>query len=153
MGKNDSEWEELKKRGAELITEFKKENKDLGKKFESFFKEVIKYYKSKFNDKDDDPENEAVLNSKDNIGNLALLDAGTNRGYGNALFPTKRQEIIQREQNGIFIPICTKNLFMKYYATEDTETSQVLPTWTNNDAKAYLNAIHETIDWIFTNEK
>jgi len=78
-----------------------------------------------------------------------LLDAGTNRGYGNALFPTKRQEIIQREQDGVFIPVCTKNLFMKYYTSEDTEASQVIPTWTNTDAKAYLKAIHKTIDWIF----
>ena len=37
---------------------------------------------------------------KDNIGNLTLLDAGTNRGYGNALFPTKRKKIIEKDELG-----------------------------------------------------
>lgn len=60
-------------------------------------------------------ENENNDDLKNNIGNLTLLDAGTNRGYGNALFPTKRRKIIEKDKLGVFIPICTKNVFLKYF--------------------------------------
>ncbi len=52
---------------------------------------------------------------KNRIGNLTLLDAGTNRSYGNALFLTKRRKIIERDKGGLFIPVCTKNVFLKYF--------------------------------------
>lgn len=51
---------------------------------------------------------------KNCIGNLTLLNAKINRGYGNAIFPAKRQEIIKYDKNGSFIPLCTKNVFLKY---------------------------------------
>ena len=51
----------------------------------------------------------------DNISNLALLDDETNRGYGNAMFFIKRKKIIENDKQGIFVPICTKNVFLKYY--------------------------------------
>ena len=35
------------------------------------------------------------------LGNLTLLDAGTNRGYGNAVFPIKRSKIIARDRDEI----------------------------------------------------
>lgn len=77
---------------------------------------------------------------KNQIGNFTLLDSKTNRGYGNALFPTKRRWIIGKEQ-GIkydveyddkcdkgyriseskgeiaFVPPVTKQVFLKYYTT------------------------------------
>lgn len=36
------------------------------------------------------------LHDTDNIGNIALLDASTNRGYGNALYPTTKVANILR---------------------------------------------------------
>ena len=71
---------------------------------------------------------------------FTLLDSKTNRGYGNALFPTKRRWIIGKDQ-GIkyevkydagndkgytiseskgeiaFVPPVTKQVFLKYYTT------------------------------------
>ena len=38
---------------------------------------------------------------KNNIGNLTLLDSGTNRSYGNSLFVVKRRKIIERMKAGI----------------------------------------------------
>lgn len=84
----------------------------------------------------------------DNIGNLALLDAGTNRGYGNALYPTKRQEIIKKDKAGGFVPICTKNMFLKYYSDKEQETSQWKNSWTNEDSVSYRKAIEENLSWI-----
>ena len=52
----------------------------------------------------------------DNIGNLTLLDAQTNRSYQDAPFEEKRKIIIERESKGLFVPLCTKNIFLKVYS-------------------------------------
>jgi hypothetical protein len=85
---------------------------------------------------------------KDDIGNLTLLDSKTNRGYGNAFFPIKRKTIIENDMKGTFIPICTKNLFLKYYSEKTTD----LQKWTKQDAESYKNAILKTFEEIFKNE-
>ena len=78
---------------------------------------------------------------KDDISNLALLDSATNRSYGNAFFPIKRKRIIENDKNGIFVPIATKNLFLKYYSKKMGE----IMYWTNQDANDYLTAIKTTL--------
>ncbi len=82
----------------------------------------------------------------DKIWNLTLLDAGTNRGYGNALFPTKRMKIIEADESMKFVPICTRNMILKYYTKSDRQTSQFKNQWTQDDAKAYLEAIVTCLD-------
>lgn len=81
--------------------------------------------------------NEDAALDKDNISNLVLLDAGTNRMYKNAFFPVKRKWIIERERNGVFVPLCTKNVFMKAYSSNFSN----LTAWTEQDAEAYEQAI------------
>lgn len=75
---------------------------------------------------DDEPDN--------SISNLVLLDSNTNRSYGDALFFGKRKEIIERDRKSAYIPICTKNVFLKYY-TSDPDFSTA---WTEKDKKGYL---------------
>lgn len=77
---------------------------------------------------------------KDSIGNLTLLDSGTNRAYGNALFPTKRRFIIKKDKEGCFIPPCTKNVFLKYYQENTAE----LRKWTAADVQEYEKDIENT---------
>jgi hypothetical protein len=98
------------------------------------------------------------------IWNFTLLDASTNRSYGNAIYPAKRRVIIGKEQgkkydpptideNGniipgaevegmsSFIPPCTKYVFMKYF-----DTSAFNPNvWSIDDAKAYLKDLMENL--------
>lgn len=74
------------------------------------------------------------IENQDGIYNLALLDENTNRSYGNAMFPVKRRRIIQNDSNGIFVPICTKNLFLKYYSKKVDGAM----FWQQNDADNYL---------------
>lgn len=81
----------------------------------------------------------------DNIANLALLDSATNRSYKNAPFPIKRNRIIENDKNGIFVPICTKNLFLKYYSRKIID----IMYWTNTDAEDYLSAIRQTLSKYF----
>jgi len=137
--------EELKRKSASLKNELEKKKKDKGNKFDSVYKEVLHSIRNK-NDKSAESE------SDDSIENLTLLDAGTNRGYGNALFPTKRQTIIEKEHKGTFIPPCTKNLFLKYYTKEDKEASQWKNAWTHVDKKAYREAIFNTIGYLVNDE-
>jgi len=94
------------------------------------FDEIQKYFKE-----DKDVEN------KDKISNLALLDSETNRSYGNAFFPIKRKRIIDNDSKGIFVPIATKNLFLKYYS----KNSDNLMFWTKEDAKDYFDAINRVL--------
>lgn len=106
------------------------------KEFEIFFNKI---------QKDIDGEDDF---NKHSIGNLTLLDSETNRSYGNAFFSIKRKTIIENDKNGTFIPICTKNLFLKYYSENATD----LQKWTKQDAEDYKNTILETFKEIFKNE-
>lgn len=133
---NDTNWSYFQIRAQELYVTLKEKNKDDGNKFKELYSEIINVIQKNEND------------SKDTLDNLALLDSSTNRGYGNALFPSKRKTIIENDMNGVFIPVCTKNLFLKYYSSNDESNSQWKNSWEDNDRRAYLIAIHETIDFI-----
>jgi len=88
--------------------------------------------------------------SINDISNLTLLDFKTNRGYGNAVFPVKRKTIINKDKIGIFIPICTKNVFLKYYSEKVSQMSY----WNNEDSKYYIQAMKNTLaDFLEHDEK
>ena len=76
-----------------------------------------------------------------NVSNLALLDSATNRSYKNAIFPLKRKTIIDRDKEGAFIPICTKNVFLKYFSNYPPKIS----FWTQEDRKNYENDLTNTL--------
>lgn len=78
--------------------------------------------------------------TKNGIGNLTLLDQQTNCSYGNSLFPTKRKVVIEKDKTGKFIPICTKNVFFKYF-----DSSVVTNRWSEKDIILYRELIAETI--------
>ena len=88
-------------------------------------------------------KNRNETESGDNsIQNLALLDSATNRGYGNSFFGEKRSKIIQNDKNGKYVPIATKNVFLKYYNT----SPQFDSAWDSNDKKAYMKEIDDCIN-------
>ena len=132
---DDINWTALKSRALELILILEEKKKDDGE-FKKLYDDICLVIQKSKND------------TKDSINNLTLLDAGTNRGYGNALFPTKRQIIIENDMKGIFVSVCTRNLFLKYYSKNEQNTSQWRNTWEDNDRQQYLSAIHKTIDYI-----
>ncbi len=108
-------------------------------------KELLKKLKEFNNEKDNDffyYLKSCLGNcSTDNVENLALLDAGTNRSYGNAPFLIKRTKIKEEIVKGKYIPICTQNVFMKYYTNDVKNMSY----WTDTDMKDYRNAIYEKL--------
>lgn len=89
------------------------------------------------------------IENNDNIQNLVLLDAETNRGYKNACFFDKRKCIIAKEKNnskvGIddledvklkYIPIGTKCVFLKGF-----DSAREMIIWGATDRKAYQHDI------------
>ncbi|WP_299761434.1 DUF262 domain-containing protein [uncultured Pontibacter sp.] len=91
--------------------------------------EIVEFYSDNNGDADD-------------ISNLTLLDAGTNRSFKNAIFPVKREVIIDRDGKGKFIPICTKNVFLKYYSPNATH----LHFWGSEDRNSYREKIRTTLE-------
>lgn len=69
---------------------------------------------------------------KNSFGNLTLLDATTNRSYGNSLFVTKRKIINERIQKGVFVLDSTQYIFNKLLQESTKRTN-----WTEEDMSAY----------------
>ncbi|MBN7288321.1 MULTISPECIES: DUF262 domain-containing protein [Campylobacter] len=76
------------------------------------------------------------------IGNLALLTAENNSSLSNGLFVDKRAKIIEMDKNGEFIPICTKNVFLKYYSKELSDVY----FWSKQDQEDYKGSIIKTLE-------
>lgn len=83
------------------------------------------------------------------IGNLTLLDATTNRSYKNAVFPVKRQRILGLDRAGTFVPLCTKNVFLKCYSRKINN----MMFWSEEDMKNYREVIIQTLVDFFSTEK
>lgn len=76
------------------------------------------------------------------IANLALLNSSDNSALNNSTFDVKRNEIIEMDKSGAFIPFCTKMVFLKYY----TPSSQnQLHFWGEPDRIAYVKAINDIL--------
>ncbi|MEK5489821.1 DUF262 domain-containing protein [Paenibacillus sp. FSL R7-0297] len=81
----------------------------------------------------------------DSFGNLALLDCHTNRSYKEAQFLDKRKIIIERESKGLFVPLCTKNVFLKVYSKNLDD----MDVWHEKDKAEYVSAVNQTLNTFF----
>ena len=79
------------------------------------------------------------------IGNLTLLDRSTNRSLKNAVFAVKRQRLLSLDQSGVFVPLCTRNVFLKCYS----EQADNVMFWSSEDRDAYVAAMVETLARFF----
>ena len=83
---------------------------------------------------------------KDWIGNLTLLNSAINREYKNALFPQKLRTIKRSDQEGEYIPPCTRYLFMKYYSNTKANLSSFnMQRWNEDDQEDYKEYIINTL--------
>ena len=152
--KDQKEWLKYSVLGADLHNELKEKIKqfiqdDESVSFDKLATEIENLTPSSWANPEED---------KNKIWNFVLLDAGTNRGYGNSIFPAKRRCIIGKDQGKsytidddlnvsvkegaiAFIPPVTKNVFLKYYNTSVDN----LREWNENDATAYKQNIFDTL--------
>lgn len=82
------------------------------------------------------------MEDKNVIGNLTLLNNFINRSYGNSFFNTKRRLIIENDKNGVYLPITTKNIFLKYYSG----TVRRHTRWSISDAQDYTKDLENTLE-------
>ena len=76
------------------------------------------------------------------ISNLALLNSSDNAALSNATFDVKRNEIIEMDKKGQYIPFCTKMVFLKYYTkSKDNQ----IHFWGPADRIAYINGINDVL--------
>ena len=104
--------------------------------FDALYREVVSY----FNEGSD-------LEPNHRVGNLVLLDQKTNQSYKNSVFAVKRQRILELDRQGTFVPLCTRNVFLKCYSDQVDH----LLYWTPEDSEAYEAEIHMTLVRFFCN--
>ena len=75
------------------------------------------------------------------LANMALLDVSQNAALSNSVFEVKRHRVINYDKEGRYIPICTKNVFFKYY----TQNSPSLFFWGEADRRDYVEALNVKI--------
>ena len=75
------------------------------------------------------------------LSNMALLTVGENAALNNSTFDVKRVKLINMDKNGDYIPVCTRNVFLKYYSNSDTK----LHFWSEEDRKSYIKAINDIL--------
>ena len=133
----------------DMIVEFLNDNKEDAVKFDDLRGRV-------YDELEHGQERPLNDDEKNQIWNFCLLNASTNRSYGNAIFPVKRMTIIKKDKgeeysedasdkkknNAIaFIPPVTKNIFLKYYTNCDVQ----FRTWNRKDAEGYKENIHNML--------
>lgn len=106
--------------------------------FEELYQRVTQFYNP---NSDDEVDN--------SIGNLTLLDSGTNRSYKNAIFPIKRKCIIKLDKQATYVPLCTKNVFLKYYSKNVDE----MLFWKDKDSSDYQQAMIDTFTDFFCSKE
>ncbi len=101
--------------------------------FEALYEKVLKA----FHEADGDPDH--------SVANLVLLDRATNTSYKNAPFAVKRGRVLSLDRDGIFVPLCTRNVFLKVYNARVDHTM----FWTLADKQGYRQAIIEILYTFF----
>jgi len=76
------------------------------------------------------------------VWNMALLEKDMNSSLGKKPFKKKREELIAKSiKNEAFIPLCTRNAFLKVYTKDLTQISY----WSYQDRKDYLDDIENKL--------
>ena len=77
------------------------------------------------------------------IANLALLNSADNSALNNSTFDVKRNEIVELDKAGRYIPFCTKMVFLKYYTPSDKNQ---IHFWGQDDRAAYIQTINAVLN-------
>jgi hypothetical protein len=84
--------------------------------------------------KDDAPDH--------SIRNMALLSSGDNSRLSNSVFEVKRQMILELDRKGEYVPVCTRNVFLKYYSGADAQQPHF---WSEADKGSYLKELRNRL--------
>ncbi|MBJ2242237.1 DUF262 domain-containing protein [Pseudomonas sp. MF6768] len=116
-----------------FIEQSKKAHSDQA--FEALYTKLLAF----FQENDEAPTDHGICN-------LTLLDKGTNRSYKNAVFAVKRKALLALDQSGIFVPLCTRNVFLKCYSPQ----ADNVMFWSKDDREAYQAEITRALEGFFS---
>lgn len=116
-----------------FIKQSKKAHSD--EAFEALYNKLLAF----FQETDEAPTDHRICN-------LALLDKATNRSYKNAVFAVKRKALLALDQSGIFVPLCTRNVFLKCYSPQ----ADNVMVWSKDDRDAYQAEINRALVGFFS---
>ena len=91
---------------------------------------------------------EKILSEDMNVGylhsisNLALLKKEDNSALNNSTFDVKRNEIVEMDKRGQFIPFCTRMVFLKYYTPSDKNSVHF---WGQADREYYIDYMNKVL--------
>lgn len=135
--------EEIKCRVEKQLETLKEDNKDSNESFKEVYN-LVREFQSITSDDEIIDEAETSIHG---LGNLTLLNCQMNRSYQDAPYPYKRYKIIERDKSGKFVPLCTKNLFLKYYSGGNYDSTQMdIVRWRKKDKENYLQAIKDILN-------
>lgn len=106
-----------------------------GELFNNLFDRVTALFSANLSDDDE----EANMHS---IKNLALLKTDANASLNNSVFEVKRNDLANLDRQGYYIPVCTRNVFTKYYSPAGENQPYL---WTEKDRDSYYNEIMRTV--------
>lgn len=87
------------------------------------------------------------------LSNMALLGGIENTILSNSIFETKRNEILKMDAAGKYIPLCTKNVFLKYHnVNEENFSNQQLHFWGEKDRINYLSHIRDILSEYYSTD-
>lgn len=140
---------ELATKCQQIIDDFTARTKVNVDKYRDFYLTINRFYSAESGENDE--EVDLTTKKKDYLSNLTLLDSATNREYKDAPFAYKRYCIVKYDRMGDrFIPLCTRNLFLKYYTDSNKDSSYLdMMRWNSTDREGYMKAMHEAVDPIF----
>ena len=132
---NNQDFEELIKKMNELKD---KTEEIIDEEFEDIVADIFEK-----TNKHSDFKDESVHS----IRNLCLLDRVANSQLSNSVFDVKREKIKKQELEGYYIPVCTRNVFLKAYTSYPVTNAY----WTKTDRDDYFKNI-ESVYNFFVNK-
>jgi hypothetical protein len=111
--------------------------------FEPLHREIVALFTAKGDSEEEGGPEAADRDETDSIANLALLSRDDNSVLSNSVFEVKRRHLIDLDQAGSYIPVCTRNVFLKYY--DKSPGARQLHFWGPRDREAYLEAMRATL--------
>jgi hypothetical protein len=84
------------------------------------------------------------------IRNMSLLSSSDNSRLNNSVFEVKRRMILKLDRKGSYVPVCTRNVFLKYYAEADEQQPHF---WSETDKNSYIQEIRNRLKPYFISEE
>jgi hypothetical protein len=142
----EEQWSAYLKYHRDSLETVKKQFPDKAKEIEKLISKIDTVLESKTTEEIFRPLSQEIARYFDDVdkeqmhtlSNMALLSVPDNAALNNSAFDVKRKIILERDKKGEFIPICTRQVFMKYYSAS---SNSPLCFWTKDDRNDYLSEI------------